>query len=60
VALVHTEVVPGFQGHGLASELVQGAMNDLRERGLKMIPVVLTFAPGFVAIPSKQTLRQSH
>src|SRR6266478_5381576 len=39
VALVHTEVDPEFQGHGLASELVPGAMNDLRERGLKMIPV---------------------
>jgi uncharacterized protein len=39
VALVHTEVDPKFQGHGLASELVQGAIKDLRERGLKMIPV---------------------
>jgi len=39
VALVHTEVDPKFQGHGLAGELVQGAINDLRERGLKMIPV---------------------
>ena len=39
VALVHTEVDPEFQGHGLADELVQGAVNDLRERGLKMIPV---------------------
>src|SRR6266404_229705 len=39
VALVHTEVDPEFQGHGLFGELVQGAMNDLRERGLKMIPV---------------------
>ena len=39
VVLVHTEVDPEFQGHGLAGELVQGAMNDLRERGLKMIPV---------------------
>jgi len=39
VALVHTEVDPKFQGHGLASELVQGALKDLRERGLKVIPV---------------------
>ena len=39
VALVHTEVDPELQGRGLASELVEGAMNDLRERGLKMIPV---------------------
>ena len=31
--LVHTEVDPEFQGHGLASELVKGAMDDLRERG---------------------------
>jgi uncharacterized protein len=39
VVLVHTEVDPELQGHGLAGELVQGAMNDLRERGLKVIPV---------------------
>ncbi len=39
VTLVHTEVDPAFQGHGLAGELVQGAMNDLRARGLKVIPV---------------------
>jgi predicted GNAT family acetyltransferase len=39
VALVHTEVDPKFRGQGLADELVQGALNDLRERGLKMIPV---------------------
>src|SRR6476659_111460 len=39
VALVHTEVDPEFQGQGLASELVQGAMNDLRKRDLRMIPV---------------------
>jgi len=39
VALVHTEVDPELQGRGLASELVEGAMNDLRERGLKMSPV---------------------
>lgn len=39
VTLVHTEVDPAFRGHGLASELVQGAMNDLRARGLKVIPV---------------------
>ena len=39
VALVHTEVDPELQGRGLASELVQGAVNDLRERGLRMIPV---------------------
>jgi hypothetical protein len=39
VALVHTEVDPVYEGKGLAGELVEGALQDLRERGLRVIPV---------------------
>lgn len=39
VALVHTEVDPAYEGRGLAGVLVQGAVDDLRERGLKLIPI---------------------
>jgi uncharacterized protein len=38
-ALVHTEVEPAYEGKGLAGVLVEGALQDLRERGLRMIPV---------------------
>ena len=39
VALVHTEVDPAYEGQGLAGLLVEGALRDLRERGLRMIPI---------------------
>ena len=39
VTLVHTEVEPKFEGHGVAAELVKGALEDLRARGKKVRPV---------------------
>ena len=39
VALVHTEVEPMYEGKGLAGTLVEGALDDLRERDLAVIPV---------------------
>jgi predicted GNAT family acetyltransferase len=39
VVLVHTEVDPPHEGHGLAAVLVAGAFDDLRARGLKVVPV---------------------
>lgn len=39
VVLVHTEVAPQFEGHGLGSELVAGALADIRARGLRVVPV---------------------
>ncbi len=34
VVLVHTEVDPAYKGRGLGNVLVQGALDDLRERGV--------------------------
>jgi hypothetical protein len=39
VVLVHTEVEPAYEGHGLAGELVEGAFRDLRDRGLRVVPL---------------------
>lgn len=39
VVLVHTDVEPRFERHGLGSRLVQGALDDLRARGLKVVPL---------------------
>ena len=39
LALVHTEIDPAHEGRGLGAVLVQGALDDLRERGLKLIPI---------------------
>ncbi|GAA4403455.1 GNAT family N-acetyltransferase [Tsukamurella soli] len=35
----HTEVFPQFGGRGLASELVEQALTDVRARGLRAVPV---------------------
>jgi uncharacterized protein len=39
VVLVHTDVDPALEGQGLGSVLVKGALDDLRERGLRVVPV---------------------
>jgi uncharacterized protein len=38
VVLVHTEVDPAFEGRGLGGRLVAGALEDIRARGLAMVP----------------------
>jgi predicted GNAT family acetyltransferase len=37
MALVHTEVLPAFEGRGAASALVRFALDSARDRGLKII-----------------------
>lgn len=39
VVLVHTEVDPAFEGHGVGGRLVAGALDDIRARGLLVEPV---------------------
>jgi predicted GNAT family acetyltransferase len=39
VLLVHTEVDSSFAGQGLGERLVTGALEDLRARGLKVVPL---------------------
>jgi len=38
IVLVHTEVDPDREGEGLATELVRGALDDIRTRGLRVVP----------------------
>src|ERR1051325_8392640 len=38
VELIHTEVAPAFKGRGLATRLISSAMDDIRARGLKLVP----------------------
>jgi predicted GNAT family acetyltransferase len=38
VDLVHTDVAPKWEGKGVGAALVQGALEDIRARGLKMRP----------------------
>jgi predicted GNAT family acetyltransferase len=39
VVLVHTNLQPRFEGDGLGSRLVQGALDDIRARGCGVVPV---------------------
>jgi uncharacterized protein len=39
LALVHTEIEPAFNGRGLGSVLVRRTLEQLRERGVKILPL---------------------
>jgi len=39
VVLVHTEIAPSAEGRGLGGHLVAGALDDLRSRGLRVVPL---------------------
>jgi len=39
VVLVHTEIAPQFEGQGLGSKLVAGALADIRARELRPVAV---------------------
>jgi predicted GNAT family acetyltransferase len=39
LTLIHTEVDPRFEGRGLADHLVTSALDDIRERGLQIVPI---------------------
>ena len=39
VVLVHTEVASSAEGKGVGTELVAGALDDIRSRGLRVVPV---------------------
>ena len=39
MTLIHTEVAPALEGRGIASQLVKGALDDIRRRGLTVVPI---------------------
>src|SRR5512133_3159633 len=38
MVLIHTEVLPSLENKGLGARLVAGALDDIRARGLRVIP----------------------
>jgi predicted GNAT family acetyltransferase len=38
VVMHHTHTAPAFRGQGIAAVLVAGALDDLRSRGLRVVP----------------------
>jgi predicted GNAT family acetyltransferase len=39
VTMLHTEVEPRFEGAGVGSELVRRALDDVRARGERVVPL---------------------
>src|SRR2546430_1797072 len=39
IAFPHTEIVPGRRNQGLGEQLVQGALDDVRRKGAKVVPM---------------------
>jgi predicted GNAT family acetyltransferase len=39
VVLVHTDVDPSREGEGLGATLVRGALDDVRSRGVRIVPL---------------------
>ncbi|MGH8827180.1 MAG: GNAT family N-acetyltransferase [Jiangellaceae bacterium] len=48
IAFVHTETDPAFAGRGLAKQLVREALDDVRKRGLAVLPFC-PYVNGFIA-----------
>jgi predicted GNAT family acetyltransferase len=44
VVVTHSEVDPRFRGRGLGSELARRTLDELRSRGVKVVPVCPFFA----------------
>lgn len=39
VVFTHTEIDPAFEGHGVGSALAKAALDDVRAKGLKAVPL---------------------
>ncbi|WP_304450876.1 GNAT family N-acetyltransferase [Nocardiopsis sp. YSL2] len=47
VTFTHTEIDPAFEGRGLGGTLVRAALDDVRSRGLKVLPLC-PFVKGWI------------
>ncbi len=44
IIVIHSEVGPAFRGRGLAGELARRTLDQIRERGLHVVPLCPFFA----------------
>ena len=54
--ITHTETPPALQGRGLAGQLVEGMLADVRARGLKVVPLCSYVAAYFQRHPEERDL----
>ena len=38
IVLIHTEVADGYEGQGIGGRLAAGVLDDIRARGLRVVP----------------------
>jgi hypothetical protein len=48
IVFTHTEVGDAYEGQGVASALARGALDDVRERGLVVVPLC-PFMAGYIS-----------
>ena len=39
LTLLHTEIEPAFEGQGIGSRFLAGVLDDVRSRGLRVLPI---------------------
>lgn len=47
ITFTHTEIDPAFEGRGMGSTLIREALNDVRSRGLAVLPLC-PFVKGWI------------
>lgn len=47
LVLIHTEVAEEFEGQGIGSRLAAGTLDDIRARGLRIVPLC-PFIKGYI------------
>ena len=47
IVVIHTEVLEEFEGRGVGSRLVSGALDDIRVQGLSVVPMC-PFTRGYI------------
>jgi predicted GNAT family acetyltransferase len=57
LAFPHTEIVPARRNQGLGAQLVQGALDDVRRKGAKVVPYCWFVAEFIEANPEYADLR---
>ena len=48
LSLIHTEVIPQFEGKGMAATLVRGILDEATAEGLQVLPYC-TYVSGFIS-----------
>jgi predicted GNAT family acetyltransferase len=60
IIVTHSEVDPRFRGHGVANELARQALDQIRERDLKVVPLCPFFARYVETHPEYQDMVEEY